>query len=150
MKMLETTIDIDAPVALVWEVLTDFTAYPSWNPFVKSIEGELRKGARLKNAISLDGKKEQIFQPTIIKLEHEREFRWLGHLLVKGLFDGEHYFKLEQIRKGSTRFNHGERFTGLFVGPLMRLIGAETQQGFEAMNQALKQRVESMYDQRRA
>lgn len=27
-------VEIDAPAELVWQVLTDFGAYPEWNPFV--------------------------------------------------------------------------------------------------------------------
>jgi len=35
------------------------------------------------------------FRPTILKAEPNRELRWLGHLLVPGLFDGEHIFTIE-------------------------------------------------------
>ena len=35
-----TTIDIDAGPHAVWDVLTDFPAYPEWNPFMASIDGE--------------------------------------------------------------------------------------------------------------
>jgi len=37
------------------------------------------------------------FRPTILKAEPERELRWLGRLLLPGLFDGEHVFEIEQI-----------------------------------------------------
>ncbi|PQJ10866.1 hypothetical protein CJD36_012915 [Flavipsychrobacter stenotrophus] len=38
-KQLYTEITIKAAPEKVWTVLTDFAAYPSWNPFVKSIIG---------------------------------------------------------------------------------------------------------------
>ncbi len=46
------------------------------------------------------------------------------------------------------RFHQGERFTGILV-PLMGLIGVfrNTQDGFEAMNHALKGRAESALHQ---
>ncbi len=46
------------------------------------------------------------------------------------------------------RFHQGERFTGILV-PLMGFIGVfrNTQDGFEAMNQALKRRAESALPQ---
>ncbi|MGF1663466.1 MAG: SRPBCC family protein [Kineosporiaceae bacterium] len=34
-----TTIDIDAGPQAVWDVLTDFPAYPEWNPFMDRIDG---------------------------------------------------------------------------------------------------------------
>jgi Polyketide cyclase / dehydrase and lipid transport len=33
-KQLDSSIDIDAGPERVWEVLTDFGAYPEWNPFM--------------------------------------------------------------------------------------------------------------------
>ena len=38
-----TTVDIDAPKQLVWDVLTDFAAYHEWNPYMK-IEGTAQVG----------------------------------------------------------------------------------------------------------
>ncbi|WP_228479091.1 SRPBCC family protein [Flavobacterium soyangense] len=32
------------------------------------------------------------FKPKVLAFETNKEFRWLGHLLFPGLFDGEHKF----------------------------------------------------------
>jgi len=47
---IETNIEINAPVGRVWALLTDFAGMPSWNPFIKSISGNLAQGARLSVA----------------------------------------------------------------------------------------------------
>ncbi|MGB0369407.1 MAG: SRPBCC domain-containing protein, partial [Flavobacteriales bacterium] len=86
--------------------------------------------------------KPQAFQPVVLKNERNREFRWKGKLFVQGLFDGEHYFQLNRISDNETEFIHGENFSGVFVGPIMSMIGDKTKAGFIAMNQALKNRVE--------
>ncbi len=139
-QRIETTIDINAPPRVVWSLLTDFAAMPSWNPFIKSISGDLRTGSRLSVHIAPPGKAGMRFRPAVIAVRPERELRWLGHLLVSGLFDGEHYFLLEPTEKG-VRFTHGERFSGILVG-LMRGMLATTEDGFRAMNMALKERAE--------
>jgi hypothetical protein len=65
----------------------------------------------------------------------------LGHLLVSGVFDGEHYFLLEPIGSERTRFTQGEKFSGLLVGLLGGMLSA-TEAGFKAMNTALKKQAE--------
>ena len=52
------------------------------------------------------------FRPTVLKVEPNREFRWLGHLLVPGLFDGEHSFTIEPLGESRVRFTQREIFTG--------------------------------------
>jgi uncharacterized protein YndB with AHSA1/START domain len=42
MRELSTEIEIDAPPADVWRVLSDSEAYPEWNPFIRKLEGDLR------------------------------------------------------------------------------------------------------------
>jgi len=140
-REIETTVEIGAPVARVWALLTDFAGMPSWNPFITSITGSLAKGSVLSVRIAPPGKSAMRFKPTIMALRTERELRWLGRLLVPGLFDGEHYFLLEPIGESQTRLIQGERFSGLLVGVLAGALTA-TETGFNAMNAALKREAE--------
>ncbi len=142
MKKLKTEIIIDAPATVIWEVLMDTDSYHQWNPFIQSINGTLKVGEKLAVLIQLEGKKPQLFRPRVQVVETAQEFRWLGHLWVPGLFDGEHHFQLEQVSATQTRFRHGENFRGILSGLIMNMVGEETRQGFEAMNAALKQRAE--------
>jgi hypothetical protein len=82
------------------------------------------------------------FSPVVLRNTAGREFRWKGKLVLPGIFDGEHYFRLASGGAGSTQFTHGERFTGLLVPLLRGALDRDTRSGFEAMNRALKQRVE--------
>ena len=142
MRLIETATDIRAPAARIWSILTDFAAYPAWNPFIAAAEGELRPGARLRITIAPPGRRPMTFRPVVLVAERERELRWCGRLLMPGLFDGEHAFGLEQ-RAETCRFLHAARFSGVLLPLFGEGLFEATRQGFEAMNAALKQRAET-------
>jgi hypothetical protein len=142
MRTLEAHIDIDAPVDRVWAVLRDTAAYAEWNPFIRTIEGALQPGSRLTVRIEPPGGSGVTFKPTVQAVEPHQLVRWLGRLLLPGIFDGEHSLRLEAINSDHTRFIQSERFGGLLV-PLLGGLLARTHRGFEEMNQALKARVEA-------
>lgn len=126
-------------------MLTDFESYPSWNPFIQSIAGRPDEGEKLEVRIAPPGRRAMRFRPTVLKAEAPRELRWLGRVLLPGLFDGEHIFQIEPSGDGGSRFIQRERFTGVLV-PLLGGMLPKTEQGFAAMNEALKQRTERTLD----
>jgi hypothetical protein len=140
---LRTEVQIDGSPAKVWGVLTDFSKYHEWNPFITDIKGELSVGSRLAVTLSPPESREMTIRPTLLVSSEASELRWLGHLWFKGLFDGEHFFQCHELDDGRTRFVHGENFEGLLV----RFVGSTLSQvarGFVYMNEALKKRVESL------
>ena len=102
-------------------VISDFPAYPEWNPFICQISGELREGARLDVRIR--------------SVEPDGELRWLGRLVVPGIFDGEHSLRIEPVEGTRSRFGQSERFSGILVG-LVKGTLRKTDSGFEQMNAA--------------
>jgi hypothetical protein len=139
---IETSIDIEAAPATVWGVLTDSEHLAEWSPFLRSLEGDLRPGARLRVVLQPPGGRAMTFHPEVVVADAERELRWKGRLGLPGLFDGEHWFRLEPLDGGKrTRFEHGERFRGVLV-PLMGKMVDRAEQGFVEMNQALRDRAE--------
>ena len=141
MRRIETTVDIVGSAVAVWRVLIDFAAYPDWNPFIRRLQGAPIVGTRLGVTMQPPGGGAMSFRPTVLAAEPGRELRWRGRVLVPGLFDGEHAFRLEPVPSGC-RFHHDETFSGLLV-PLFGAMLAKTEQGFVAMNEALKRRVEA-------
>jgi hypothetical protein len=141
MRLVETSIDIAASAPRVWQVLADFDAYPSWNPFITRIAGEIAVGARLRVTIAPPGRKPMKFRPTLLIADRPHELCWRGRLFLPGLFDGVHSFRIEGNGEAS-RFHQTERFTGMLLGTMDAALFQATQAGFEAMNKALKARVE--------
>lgn len=142
---IATEILIDAPPARVWAVLADLAAYGAWNPFMPEASGALQPGTRLRVRIVPPGGGGMTFRPRLLAVTPEKELRWRGHLLIPGLFDGEHRFLLESVDGGQrTLFRHGESFSGLLLPVIFGARAqAATRAGFEAMNAALKRRAES-------
>jgi hypothetical protein len=141
-RTIETSIDISASAERVWDVLTRFDAYPGWNPFITSITGVPREGAKLQARIKPPGRAAMTFKPTIIVATPQETLTWLGHLLLPGLFDGEHKFQIESRGK-ICRFHQSERFSGILVPLFGAGLFDATRRGFEAMNAALKARAEA-------
>jgi hypothetical protein len=141
---LTTHVEIDAPPEHVWAVLTDFGRYHEWNPFMNAA-GRANERARLHVELFPPGGRPARFRPTVTRVDPPRELRWLGHLGTTGLFDGEHRFVLDPVDGGTrTSLTHAESVSGLLTPIVWRFVGDATERGFEAMNAALKARVESL------
>jgi hypothetical protein len=143
-KELKTAIRINAAPDKVWAVLTDFNNYPNFNPFIRSLEGEVAVGHNIKVKITPPDAAGMTFTPKVLKFEQNKEFRWLGKLLFRGLFDGEHAFVLIDNGDGTTTFEHSERFTGMLVPFFKKMIDDNTRRGFEAMNAKIKALAEQL------
>lgn len=139
---LRTEIEIDAPAAVIWEILVDGPKYHEWNPFITTLEGDLLEGRHLTVVLSPPDSSDFRFRPRLLRCEKEKELRWRGKVLGEFLFSGEHYFTLEPGPGGRTRLVHGEDFKGFLVRFLGQQLTA-TARGFVFMNQALKRRAEA-------
>jgi len=140
-REIATSIWIDRPPSDVWRVLTTAAEYPAWNPMISHISGELREGSIIEVDLGSPVSDSTVFHPTVLVVRPDRELRWLGHVGMTGIFDGEHRFLLEASGTG-TRLVQSERFSGWLVGRLTDTLLDDTLDQMKAMNLALKQRVE--------
>ncbi|PRP77201.1 Polyketide cyclase/dehydrase [Planoprotostelium fungivorum] len=148
---ISTSIDITAPPAKVFSVLTDFETYPLWNPFLLSVTPSttpVLPGITLTNIIK-SGDSNMTFRPTVTAFQKDRRFEWLGKLLWGGLFDGRHHFTIVESKEGGCTLVHGEDFSGLIVwlgrisgGQWYKNLMQQTRGGFIRMNEELKRRTE--------
>lgn len=144
-RTVQTTIELDAPPGVVWAVLTDLDRWVEWNPFATA-QGRAEVGERLVVRLTGGaGGRGVTFKPRVTAADPGVRFAWLGSLGPRGLFDGEHSFRLEPLDGGArTRLLHGETFTGVLVALFARTMKGDTGAGFEAMNTALARRVATM------
>lgn len=137
-RWITTEIEINAPCAVVWKVMTDFSGYGSWNPFIRSIEGKLIVGEHLRVFARLPCGLPILLWPRVLEFGVERKIRWLGSLLLSGLLDGEHLFMLEPLGKTKVRFVQREAYSGVLLPIMWSWLRDQGQGAFEMMNRALK------------
>lgn len=142
MAEISTEIEIDASAERVWQVLTDFPAYPQWNSGTYEIRGEAKPGTRLDVRVRPVGRLSVGFRVTVLRAVVGRELCWRGQLLLPSLFAGEHFFTIEPLGNGRVRFVQREVYTGLLVPVIMPILEASNRRLFGRINKALKARVE--------
>ena len=141
-REIRTWIDIEASAEDVWSILVDFDAYPQWTDLFRFPVGHTDTGERLEVRIWSGRSKYMTFRPLLLVAREPEEFRWKGRLLFRGLFDGEHMFRIDETSEIAVRFEHAEIFTGFLVPWLWRDLDTNTRAGFERFNRDLKARAE--------
>jgi hypothetical protein len=103
---------INAPVARVWQVLTDFGNYHAWHPILtlESCRGPLAVGTVLHGLSAGGPAGEQTVVFTIAELQEPNCLAWTGG--DPEAIAGRHSFQLEPLADGTTEFIESEVFTG--------------------------------------
>ena len=142
-RTIRSAIEIRAPAETVWRILTDFSAYPDWNPHIRKVQGMPKVGARITIHSRPPGGRAFVLRPVVIKWSPPTELRWRGTVVSRRLFSGEHGFRVEELSSGRVRFHQDETFKGLFVPIYARMRLEHTREGFSEVNEALRQRAEN-------
>jgi hypothetical protein len=142
MATLETRFSVPQRPDQVWSVLIDYPSYARWNSFMREASGEVGVGNKLNVTLYPSSGSKMSFKPKLLVVDKDRELRWLGRLIVKGLFDGEHYWVLTRNASGGADVVHGENFKGLLVG----VLKPEKFKGeFERMNRDMAAEIARRY-----
>jgi hypothetical protein len=142
MKELRTEIEIDASPETVWQILTDLAHYREWNPAYHAA-GQMQLGGKVDVILGPESKG-MTLHCVVIKVDPNRELRWKYHVIAPALFSGDHSMWIEPLGERRVRFINREIFSGLLVPLQARDIDNISRRDFEAMDQALKKRAESI------
>lgn len=142
MDDVRVEIEIDASPERVWQVLTDFTSYPGWNPLITSAGGTAKTDSVLNLRLKTSQSRAVGLKARVLSCERNRQIRWTGKAWgLPLLLENRHSCTLEPLPGGRTRLVQ----QGSTNGILRSLVGSTadtTRQGLEAMNRALKTRAE--------
>jgi len=146
------SIDIDAPLDVVWGVMLDLPSYGEWNPFAYRIDGDTTVGSpilihvRWANGRTVKSPERiTVVEAPATDEEGVRraklayDYEGFGSRL--GLIRGRRVQVLAQRRGEPMTYDTVEEFSG----PLVRLAGpGRVEEGFRRHAAALKQRAEAL------
>ncbi|MBA3681732.1 MAG: SRPBCC domain-containing protein [Bacteroidetes bacterium] len=141
-KEIKTQIVINASAEKIWSILTDFNSYSKWNPFIISLTGNVSGGNTIAATLKAPGAKAMTVKPKVLTFNRNKEFKWVGHLLMPGIFTGEHKFEIIDNGNKTCTFVQSEKFTGILIPLFTKMLDGSTTEGFKLMNEALKKTAE--------
>jgi hypothetical protein len=104
-------INIQAQPNRIWALLTTAGDFPRWNSTVKSIEGNMAPGERIKLRATIAP--ERIFNLTVSEFVPEKKMVWRDGMAP--MFTGVRTFTLTSKADGSTDFSMAEVYSGIML-----------------------------------
>lgn len=144
MRLLETSIVIDAPAQTVWAVLDELAAYTEWNPMLPDISGRITVDGQVTTTFVRPNTPVMKISPKITRIVAARELRWFTQAPDPSVFSGEHIFRIEPRAEGGVVFHNDEIFRGTAVEDRWPALNTNTRAAYEDVNRRLKERAEQV------
>ena len=141
---VEDRIGVQAPAALIWEIIADLPRWHEWNPTYPKADGVVRIGELITVTLALPGQAAQELKPRIMDWVPTEQLHW-ELKMMGGLIKTLRYIEIEALGEANSVVDNGELFGGLMGPSLGKRMGRTVQRGFKAMNEALKERAEAMW-----
>jgi hypothetical protein len=145
---IEDRIGIQAPAEVIWEIVYDLERWSEWNPTYPHAEGEIRIGQLITAKLALPDQPVQELKPKILDWVPNQQLHWQLSFMG-GMIRTLRYIEIEPLADHGCVVDNGEIFGGLMGPSLGRRMGRTVQRGFKAMNEALKDRAETIWATRR-
>ncbi|WP_285031681.1 SRPBCC domain-containing protein [Mycolicibacterium sp. lyk4-40-TYG-92] len=138
------TVEIDAPAAIVWEVLTDLENYPQWNPFCISAVSTLEMGAAVEMVLAdytgVGGTSTNT--EYVCAVVPERLISWEMRATPESPYGARRDQVIEPIAEDRCRYYSTDAFLGDYARDVMADCGAWVKRAFDDTAVALKKRSE--------
>ena len=142
-RVYASAIEIDAPPALVWKVLTELDRYPAWNPFTTAVRSTLRDGDAVDLSVRMSRLGLTVEQREHVRKVREGErLRWGMKLGARWLLSGERDQRIESLGADRSRYTTEDAITGALAPLVWLIFGPSLDDGFASMTRALKREAE--------
>lgn len=135
---------INASQQRVWDVLTDFTGYDSWNSFTYAVEmPAFEVGHDFEFTVNMSQRFQRRQRERITHIEPPQLLAWKFPYDRNPLLNATRYQVITSRDDGTTYYQTWETFTGLFVPLLKVTLLNMIQRGFNASASDLKAHCEA-------
>ena len=139
--LLDDVVEIEAPAARVWEVVSDLAGYREWNPFVVDARSTLVPGEPIFMKVRVFPGITQPQWEKVFDCDPDRGFSY-GLTLPLGALASRRSHEIVATGDHTTRYVSHFEISG-WLSPLVKLFtGRALRAGFSNMTRAVKQRAE--------
>lgn len=134
-------VEVEVPVGRAWAVLTDFAAYPEWNPFTRAVRCSGEVGSRVVMDVAFARRRSVTQTETLREFARPTRLVWALDQAPRWLLWAERVQTLEPLGPERTRYVTVDTIGGALGGVVNALYGADLRDGFTAMATAFRERV---------
>jgi uncharacterized protein YndB with AHSA1/START domain len=140
-RVWRAEVEIPASRDAVWAVLTDFPAYPAWNPFTREVrcDGTIGSPVRMKVDLGWAGVTRQ---KEILRELAPYRIVWTMEVGADALIGAKRTQELTELPGGGTRYVTIDRIFGLFSPVVGLLFNGALTAGFNGMAAGLAAEVQ--------
>lgn len=144
-------VEIDAPAALIWEILTDLPRYGEWNPFCIAAESTLEMGAPVHMTLKSYTEPNATFPNCeyVCAFEPEKLLSWQLPYDDAWPYPARRDQIIEALGPARCAYHSTDAFLGDTGIHVMRFCGPWVKRAFDDTAQALKARAEAIHARRK-
>lgn len=139
--LVDTSVDVAAPISVVWDVLADTASYRRWNPYLVRVDGEPVAGSVITVHAAIRGVGEVDYPVDVVAVEPPHHMRWEGGFEDRDAFRGDHHWELTAVTGDRTHVRHWEVLSGS-RRPEVVPDGDGVRAHFQLFNEALRAEAE--------
>lgn len=138
-RATSVTIIIDADPSIIWSLLTNASDFTRWNSTIISLNGEIKKGKKIKLKSTVDSSRS--FKLKVKTIEPEKKMVWKSGMAP--FFRGIRTYLLTGNPDGTTTFSMREKLGGIMY-PMASKSIPPFDESFEQFAKDLKSEAESI------
>ncbi|NGY04902.1 SRPBCC domain-containing protein [Solimonas terrae] len=147
--VIEKTVEIKAPAAVVWEVISDLARYPEWNPFCVECRSTMQPGDAIDMKVKLMARP-QAQREWVSEHVAGRRFAYAMKPAPLGALSSFRSHDVEAIGDSGTRYRSYFHLQGWLKPLVVGLLGSRLEIGFAGMTDGIRQRAEALWIHRQS